>query len=106
MTVIVEKSDIPSTSVTIGFSRYRNQKVIYWGKDRLITFDAYVRKRYVPIGSEKVMLITKGIEYRPDLVSYDIYGLVDIWWKILEANKMKDIWEFKSGKTIILPLLA
>jgi hypothetical protein len=37
------------------------------------------------------------------LVSYDAYGFVDNWWRILEANQMKDVWDFKTGKTIIIP---
>jgi hypothetical protein len=51
------------------------------------------------------MVITPGVEYRPDLVSYDKYGTPNSWWMILEANGMKDIWDFKSGKTIMLPNL-
>jgi hypothetical protein len=103
MTVKNQASNINIGSVIQGFSRYKNQKVIYWGDHNLITFDTYVRKAYIPTGKERVMLITKGVEYRPDLVAYDAYGTVDVWWKILEANGMLDIWEFKSGKTIIIP---
>jgi hypothetical protein len=43
------------------------------------------------------------MEYRPDLVSQDKYGLPDFWWKIMEVNGMKDIMDFKAGKTIVLP---
>jgi hypothetical protein len=49
------------------------------------------------------MVISKGVEHRPDLVSFDHYGHVDNWWRILEANNIKDIWDFKAGTTIILP---
>ena len=48
-------------------------------------------------------VIPSGMEFRPDLVSKEKYGVPDFWWKILEANKMKDIFEFRAGKTIILP---
>jgi len=36
-------------------------------------------------------------------VSHEYYGHVDNWWKILEANQIKDIWDFKAGITIMLP---
>lgn len=103
MAQLIEYSNIPASRLVTPSSRYRQQNVIYYGERRLITFDTYVRKPYAPNGREKVMVIKKGIEYRPDLVSYDIYGFPDNWWRILEANKMKDVWEFKAGKTIILP---
>jgi hypothetical protein len=80
--------------------------VIYYGESKIMTFDTYLRKTYFPKGNEKVMLITKGVEYRPDLVSQDIYGFPDNWWNILEANKMMDIFEFKAGRTILLPDLS
>ena len=48
-------------------------------------------------------VISAGMEYRPDLMSMEKYGTTDFWWRIMEANKMKDITEFKAGKTIILP---
>lgn len=103
MTVPIEDSKISAVSVIKGLSRYKYQNVIYWGEQKYITFDLYVRQKYKRTGKEKVMLITKGLEYRPDLVAYDVFGIVDAWWKILEVNGMKDIWEFKAGKTIFLP---
>lgn len=103
MTVIIENAVSTSRRLTKGISRYRTQTAIYYGENRLLTFELYKRRNYVPNGQEQVLLITKGVEYRPDLVSYDIYGTPDLWWKILEANKIKDVYDFKAGKTIILP---
>jgi hypothetical protein len=103
MTVPIKAANIPVSQVVSGLSRYRSQSVIYYGEKKLVTFDTYVRRTYKSSGKEKVMLISKGIEYRPDLVSYDVFKTTDAWWKILEANKMKDIWDFKAGTTIILP---
>jgi hypothetical protein len=103
MTQIIEQTGILPSSLMAAGSRYLTQDIIYYGEKRLITFATYKRNIYIPNGKEKVMLITKGTEYRPDLVSYDVYGFVDNWWKILEANKMKDVWEFIAGKTILLP---
>jgi hypothetical protein len=36
-------------------------------------------------------------------MSFDKYGVSDFWWKIMEANGMKDVMEFKAGRTIVLP---
>lgn len=100
---LIEYTNIPIQSLVTPSSRYRKQNVIYYSDKRIMTFDTYVRRAYVPSGDEKVMVITKGVEYRPDLVSHDFYGFPDNWWRILEANNMKDIWDFKAGKTIMLP---
>lgn len=100
----IEKSDIDSTVVVAAGSRYRSSSIIYYGEKRFLTFETYVRTEYEPTGDENVMVITKGTEYRPDLVSYDYYGYPDNWWKIMEANGMNDIFDFKAGTTIILPV--
>lgn len=103
MTQPVVLAGIPSQTVVSGSSRYLKQNVVYYGDQRLLTFDTYIRQTYNRRGDEKVMLVTKGTEYRPDLVSQDVYGFPDNWWRILEANGMKDIFDFKAGVTIILP---
>jgi hypothetical protein len=103
MTQPIENTRQKPSELMAPGSRYINQNVIYYGEKRIITFDTYIKEKYTIKGNEKVILITKGTEYRPDLVSYDFYGFVDNWWRILEANNMKDIWDFKSGKTVLLP---
>ena len=103
MTQPIEYTNIPPQRVVSGGSRYLKQNVIYYGENRILTFDTYIRKPYIRSGDEKVAVITKGVEYRPDLVSQEIYGFPDHWWRILEANQMKDIFEFKAGTTIVLP---
>jgi hypothetical protein len=103
MSQVIEYARVLPKELLASGSRYMNQQVIYYGDQKFMTFDIYNKTAYVPTGNEKVMLITKGLEYRPDLVSYDAYGFVDNWWRILEANQMKDIWDFKTGKTIIVP---
>lgn len=103
MTVPVEYTNIPVQNLMVPGSRYRKQTVIYYGEPKFLTFNTYTRTPYTRTGSEKVMVLTKGVEYRPDLVSNDFYGFPDNWWRIMEANGMLDIWDFKAGKTIILP---
>jgi hypothetical protein len=99
----IQPTNIRSSDVSVVGSRYRSSDVIYYGEQRYVTFTTYKRTPYVPNGLEKIMLISKGVEYRPDLVAYDRYGFAGHWWKILEVNGMKDIWEFKAGTTIFLP---
>lgn len=99
----IQVAPIQANALVSAGSRYLDSTVYYYGERNIITFETYKRKPYEVVGDEKVMLINKGVEYRPDLVSYDYYGFPDMWWKILEANNMSDIFEFKSGRTIILP---
>ena len=103
MATPIERTNIQSSSLVDPVSRYRNQPVIYYGEKKLLAYETYVRNAYQPNGNERVMMITKGVEYRPDLVSFDVYGFPEAWWVILEANRMIDILDFKSGRTIILP---
>lgn len=103
MTIKISKTNIPPVNFVGGMSRYLNQDVIYYSENNLLTFTTYKRKKITRSDKDQVMLITPGYEFRPDLLAYDKYGVVDVWWKILEANKMKDIYEFRSGKTIFLP---
>ncbi len=103
MTVPIENANVNVTRLISGFSRYRKQTPIYYGEQRILTFDTYLRFPYVKTGSERVMVVTKGVEYRPDLVANDVYGISEAWWKILEVNGIDDIFDFKSGITIFLP---
>lgn len=81
-------------------SRYVNANVIQYGEQSYITFETYKRRRHVPSEDDQWLEITKAVEYRPDLVSTEIYGAPDFWWRILEYNGMKDVLEFKAGKNI------
>ena len=84
-------------------SRYLNSTVIYWGNQNKLTFETYVRKPYVPNAQDKFMVITPGSEYRPDLVSKNVYGTPDFWWRIKEINNIMDVFDFKAGLNIRLP---
>jgi len=43
------------------------------------------------------------MEFRPDKMSQHVYGHVDWWWKIMEANNIKDVYDFKAGTNIRIP---
>lgn len=84
-------------------SRYSDTPVIYYTEKNLLTFTIY-KKKQTPINQkDKYYVITAGTEYRPDLVSQKAYGTVDFWWKIMEANDIKDVFDFKAGLNIRIP---
>lgn len=93
-----------STDIFVGkSSRYLNSNVIYYGNNKVLTFTTYKKKSFTPGVNDQVAVVPSGMQYRPDLVSKQKYGTVDFWWKIMEINNIKDIFEFKAGRTIILP---
>lgn len=84
-------------------SRYNKSKVIQYTEDKHITFETYKRRRAIPAEDDQWVEITRAVEYRPDLVSTEIFGAPDFWWRIMEYNGMKDILEFKAGQNIKIP---
>ena len=53
--------------------------------------------------------ITKVYENRPDLLAYDLYNDVNLWWVFAIRNKknIKDpVYDFTAGTKIYLPKLS
>jgi len=100
----IADTNITPASILSDNSRYLKQKVIIYGDQRFLTFDTYKRQDFTPLVTDRSMIITKGVEYRPDLVAFQVYGTPNIWWKILEVNKLSDVFNFVAGRTIRLPL--
>lgn len=104
----IESANIPSNKFVSELSRYKNSEVVYYtinGKKKVIAFETY--KKQVSTNNnenDKYMVIPPGMEYRPDLLSYKVYGTVDFWWKIMEANNIKDVYDFKTGVNLRLPM--
>ena len=88
--------------VSVG-SRYSNASIIYWGPLRKITFTTYKKRSYPFKPSDKFTVISPGMENRPDKMSSSVYGVPDFWWKIMEANHINDIYDFKAGLNVRLP---
>ena len=86
-------------------SRYEESIPLYYTINdmKYITFSTYRREEIPNTPNDKFSTIPPGMEYRPDLVSQKTYGAPDFWWKIMEANNIKDIFDFKAGLTIRLP---
>lgn len=93
----------PSNGFAAPLSRYLGSTIIYYGNQNKLTYKTYVRTPIPLDSTDKFGVISGGVEYRPDLVSQQAYGTTDLWWKIMEANNMMDILEFKAGTTIRIP---
>ena len=93
----------PIDGLVASSSRYANSTILRYGDASRLTFDLYRKVAIEDSPDDTVAVIPPGMEYRPDLISNQAYGSPDFWWRILEANAMMDIFEFKSGKTIRIP---
>lgn len=80
-----------------------NSNVVYYSDRKLITFNTYKREEIVTNSTDKFMVVTQGVEFRPDLISKAAYGVPDFWWRILQANNIADIYDLKAGINIRLP---
>ena len=99
----IEFSDTPPTLFVTPTSRYASSRVLKYSDQKITTFETYKRKGFSMSASDQLAVIPAGMEYRPDLMSMQRYGTTDFWWRIMEVNKMKDVMDFKTGRTIILP---
>lgn len=63
----------------------------------------------VPERDDTEFEITKTYEHRPDLLAYDLYKDVGLWWVFAVRNKsiIKDpVYDFVAGTKIFLPKLS
>lgn len=100
-----EETDIDPKTFFTTASRYIDSTVIYYTDFKRLSLETYKRKAIGVTTNDKFMVIGKGHEYRPDLVSTRVYGLPDFWWRIMEANGISDIYQFKAGVNIRIPSL-
>jgi hypothetical protein len=89
-------------------SRYNNDKtkILRYSDHGYLTLNTYKGWNKSLSNEDRFSIVGPGHEYRPDLVSYEEYGLPDFWWKIMEVNGIKDIFDFKSGINIRLPAMV
>lgn len=53
--------------------------------------------------------VTTNYEYRPDLLAYDLYGDVNLWWVFAIRNKgilLDPVYDLEAGIQIYLPKLT
>jgi len=66
--------------------------------------------RDLPLEKDDVLFeITNTYENRPDLLAYDLYQDVNLWWVFAVRNKSKikdPIFDMTAGKKIYLPKLT
>lgn len=69
-----------------------------------------VNFRNIPSQTDDVYYtVTSQYEFRPDLLAYDLYGDVNLWWVFSVRNKdvIKDpIYDLYAGQSIYLPKLS
>lgn len=63
--------------------------------------------RDIPLQVDDILFeVTKTYEYRPDLLAYDLYQNVNLWWVFAVRNKtvIKDpVFDMVAGTKIFLP---
>ena len=106
MANFVEQTNINAKRFVNTSSRYTESKVLYYTENKLLTFNLYRKTAIDRSSSDKYYVVTPGTEYRPDLISRMAYGTVDFWWRIMEANNIKDIYDLKTGLNIRIPEAA
>jgi hypothetical protein len=105
MTNKLENSDYSSAAFVTNTSRYANNPIIFYtvGNQRRITFETYKRGTYKSSSQDRYTIVPAGWQYRPDKASLAVYGTPDFWWKIMEANGIFDVYDFKAGVNIRIP---
>lgn len=69
----------------------------------------FVYRRIPAATDDRTFVLTRKYQYRPDTLSYDLYGTPAYWWvfSVRNRNVISDpIWDMVAGITIILPSLA
>lgn len=66
--------------------------------------------RDIPSQTDDILFeVTKTYEYRPDLLAYDLYSDVNLWWVFAVRNKsiFKDpVFDLTAGTKIYLPKIT
>ena len=69
-----------------------------------------MQNRSIPKESDdRLMVINQTYQYRPDLLSYDLYDTPNLWWVFYQRNPNTLIappLDFKAGVTIYLPKIT
>ena len=103
MTVTVTETNLDPTTFVLPSSRYASSVVIFYGEDGIITFNTYKKQQLAENADDQFALVLPGEEFRPDKTSRRAYGTTDFWWRILEANNIKDVFDYKAGLNIRIP---
>ena len=68
------------------------------------------KARSIPAASDdQIITLAKKYEYRPDTLSYDLYGTPAYWWIFAVRNRstiIDPIWDMVAGTSITVPSLT
>lgn len=71
--------------------------------------DLLVARPITKLASDKLYTIDRVYHLRPNLLAFDLYGSINLWWVFAarNPNALKDpLFDFVTGNTIYLPDLA
>ena len=107
-TQIQTATGLKNSDFVTNTSRYAKSTIIYWGDKKVITFETYKRQPKTFSKQDKFLVVKAGEEFRPDLIAQRAYGasLISIWWKIMEANDVFDVFDLRVGLTLRIPPLS
>ena len=103
MPIIEEVGDATGSGFITASSRYVNSTAITYGDIKILTLEIYKRVISPVTSQDRFTVITPGTEFRPDVVSQQSYGTPEFWWRIMQDNKIFDIFDFKAGLNIRIP---
>ncbi len=90
-------------------SRYKGTSPYYDTSDKNGYLDI-LSFRNIPAQDDDILFeVTKNYEHRPDLLSYDLYKDVNLWWVFSVRNPtiLKDpVYDLESGIKIYLPKIT
>lgn len=68
-------------------------------------FLSYYVHRQIPRSmTETIMLLPAQFRSRPDLLSLQLYGTVDLWWVIPQRNGLEDpVFDLVPGMLLFIP---
>jgi hypothetical protein len=82
----------------------------YFTTDQTNGYLDVMSARDIPSQADDILFtVTTQYEHRPDLLAYDLYADVNLWWVFAVRNKsiIKDpIYDLNSGLKIYLPKLS
>ena len=82
----------------------------YYNTDSSNGYLDVIEFRDLPLETDDILFeITSNYENRPDLLAYDLYRDVNLWWVFAVRNKdrIRDpIYDFAAGTKVYLPKLS
>ncbi len=87
-------------------AEYSNTSPYHATPQNSISLEPLVPRTITAELDDQTYTIERTYAYRPDLLSYDLYGTPRLWWVFAQRNpdQIEDpIYDFKPGVTIQLP---